>query len=75
MDSITFPDMTITKLCVNGSESLTHCWVPSVDGLILEHIGDDGPEPCRSVRGAKRVIARYLDVHPKMINPFVKVIR
>jgi len=53
----------IEKLPVHGIEGMTHCWAPVVNGKVVEHVDPDTgkTEPCRSVRGAKRAVARHLN--------------
>ena len=67
--------LKIQKVSASGIEGLTHCWVPSIDGRVLEYLTENGSEPCRSVRAARQVIARHLNVHPKEIQNSIEVIR
>jgi len=59
----------IFKLPVANLDGWTHCWVPIVDGTPLQHTYQDGTtEPLRSVRGAKRAVAKHLGVDEKELE-------
>lgn len=63
------PKVKIHKVPTNNLEGWTHCWVPIVNGRLLEFTRADGTtEPFRSVRGAKRTAARELGLDTSEIT-------